>query len=663
MSFAASENGASPENDTADGYGMAEIQSMLVEAKLTAEQAARIMAEMGIEDVDTLRELQEQDLINTLDVKPLRARAVITKCRDRLDPTARRTPIVSIEEPVDDGRMSSADEKTALNPVQPLNEESEVKLDPRRFWAMAVFCYVQLMNGVLYGTFSSVSLQYTQEYFGPGISKGDVNLLLNWGSILYLPLVPLSVIALNRGPTGIVLVVKISATLQVIGTAVRCIPTIMGDPSIDTNIVWLNVGQILIALSSGVNAVPSSISATWFPKEKRMMWTSIGCASNFVGGSLKFLIGLTVSGYDSYNTMMLFELGLAAFGAVCALAYFPAQPANAVSKTGAQRAERAVSGSEFCAQFLSDLKVAFLQPSLWVIQGGVVFVGVLGAWQASIPVVMTSYSTTQVQWLGFCISVAYSIGCLCLGDPVERFFHQRYKLVLFYGQVLTCLFMALGMLGMDSFGEVFIESYFWVVICLSCMTFVNGALYPCMMELAAEVAYPAEEGAAAGLVTLICQLSTSSSLFMFDTFSQSSTTYLVLGTCAMGVLAFGVVKEDYKRSRADEDQSIEEGQKEQPHMSLGTPLETPRPPPGEVPEISLMKMPISYQNAGFGYPYVDDWSPGPSPALPPVPNPTPKMRPRRSSSLRGALGPAVMVKISEKLAPVVSARKQHTPLR
>jgi len=319
-----------------------------------------------------------------------------------------------------------------------------------------------------------------------------------------------------------------------------------------TNILFLNAGQICIALSSGVNAVPASISATWFPKRQRMGITAIGCASNFVGGATKFLIGLGVTSNQTYNYMMLGELVLAGIGAICAVGYFPSQPQNAVSKTGAARAKREVSGSAFFAQFANDMKVAFVQPSLWIIQGGVIYVGVLGAWQASIPVVLTDYTPPQKQWLGFIISVSYSIGCLGLGDVIERFFHQRYKFVLFWGQVFTCLFMALGMLGMASFGKIYIDSYTWVVTMLSLMTFVNGALYPCMMELAAEVAYPAEEGAAGGLVTLICQMSTSASLFMFDWLSQNATTYLVLGSCLLGVVAFAVVKEEYKRSAADD---------------------------------------------------------------------------------------------------------------
>jgi len=431
-------------------------------------------------------------------------------------------------------------------------EDTNEELDPRRWWVLGVFCYIQLMNGILYGTFSAESLEYTQGYFGKGVTKSDVNLLLNWGSILYIPLVPISVLLLNRGPSGIVLVVRVSAMMQILGTGIRCIPSLMGTPTMSTNIIFLNAGQICIALSSGVNAVPSSISATWFPKRQRMAMTAIGCASNFVGGATKFLIGLGVTSNQTYNYMMLGELVLAGIGAICAVGYFPTQPQNAVSKTGAARAKREVSGSAFFAQFANDMKVAFVQPSLWIIQGGVVYVGVLGAWQASIPVVLTDYTPPQKQWLGFIISVSYSIGCLGLGDLIERFFHQRYKFVLFWGQVFTCLFMALGMLGMNSFGKVYVDSYTWVVTMLSLMTFVNGALYPCMMELAAEVAYPAEEGAAGGLVTLICQMSTSASLFMFDWLSQSATTYLVLGSCVLGVVAFAVVKEEYKRSNADD---------------------------------------------------------------------------------------------------------------
>ena len=78
-----------------------------------------------------------------------------------------------------------------------------------------------------------ITRRHAQGYFGKGVTKADVNLLLNWGSILYIPLVPISVLLLNRGPsgahnwtssktydllfTGIVLVVRVSAVMQILG--------------------------------------------------------------------------------------------------------------------------------------------------------------------------------------------------------------------------------------------------------------------------------------------------------------------------------------------------------------------------------------------------------------------------------------------------------------
>ncbi|CAF1634147.1 unnamed protein product, partial [Didymodactylos carnosus] len=96
------------------------------------------------------------------------------------------------------------------------------KLYPQRFWILFVFSFLSFNHCMIWLTFSPIALSAEQYYL---ISESTVDLLLNWGAIVFIPCLPLTYILLNKknGLRKCVLTFAISVFLA---TSIRILPLI-----------------------------------------------------------------------------------------------------------------------------------------------------------------------------------------------------------------------------------------------------------------------------------------------------------------------------------------------------------------------------------------------------------------------------------------------------
>ena len=128
-------------------------------------------------------------------------------------------------------------------------------------------------------------------YFGT--SDADLDLLLNWGPIIFLPVCPLVACILRR-PTGLNTAIRCGALMCFIACTIRSLPCLL-PPShrrSPSGQLLLHAGQIInAAVGPIVMWSPSLLSARWFPPHRRATATSLAYLGGNLGGAVGFLLG------------------------------------------------------------------------------------------------------------------------------------------------------------------------------------------------------------------------------------------------------------------------------------------------------------------------------------------------------------------------------------
>ncbi|CAF3723198.1 unnamed protein product, partial [Adineta steineri] len=88
---------------------------------------------------------------------------------------------------------SDTDETVLIVPAQSITPA--YVLYPHRFYVLFAFSFLAFNQCLIWLTFSPIA-RSTQIYYG--ISESTVDLLLNWGPIIFIPCLPLTYILLNK---------------------------------------------------------------------------------------------------------------------------------------------------------------------------------------------------------------------------------------------------------------------------------------------------------------------------------------------------------------------------------------------------------------------------------------------------------------------------------
>jgi hypothetical protein len=205
---------------------------------------------------------------------------------------------------------------------------SNYELDPRRFHVLFLFAFLAFNQCSIWFTFSPIA-RTTQEYYR--IDEATVDLLLNWGPIIFIPCLPLTYILLNRH-RGLQRCIHLLALTDFFAALIRLIPTVIIKSSsqhfTSISLVFLHVGQIFNAACGPLVMVPvSQLSSLWFAPHERTRATTVAIFANNFGSTIAFLVNpWIVSSSNDVPRLLYCHLALAFIACLLALLCFPSQP-------------------------------------------------------------------------------------------------------------------------------------------------------------------------------------------------------------------------------------------------------------------------------------------------------------------------------------------------
>jgi hypothetical protein len=212
---------------------------------------------------------------------------------------------------------------------------------PLRWWVLAVFSLLGFMQSFIWLTYSPITNK-TEDYYG--ISEGAVDLTLNWGPIIALPVTPL-VMQWASNSAGVRRLVFVSVWLELLACALRLIPEFGGRGSaLHAHALWfIHPAHILNAAAGPmIQASITKISCLWFPAAERTSATAVLIVSANVGSAAGFLIApAMVTEAGDMPKLLLLQAGLTVliFLAVFPLwprLFFPARPDFFPSRAAAE---------------------------------------------------------------------------------------------------------------------------------------------------------------------------------------------------------------------------------------------------------------------------------------------------------------------------------------
>ena len=274
----------------------------------------------------------------------------------------------------------------------------------RRFYVLFVFSFLTFNQSTIWLTFSPIA-RNTEVHFN--ITEATVDLLLNWGPIVFVPCLPLTSLLLNR-LHGLRYCVIILAIADFLATLLRVLPLIIHTISSNLNynslaLPFIHMGQILnAACGPFVMAPVSQISCLWFAPHERTRATTIAIFANNFGAAMAFLINpLIVSQPEHVPRIIYTHLGLAFIACTLALLYFPAQPPSPPSAAAELLVLNSTgdeNNSNDWRTFFKSIWTCFTTPSFVFLSlaGGILY-GTFNAWTGLYDVILEHENYTEDQ--------------------------------------------------------------------------------------------------------------------------------------------------------------------------------------------------------------------------------------------------------------------------
>lgn len=165
-----------------------------------------------------------------------------------------------------------------------------------RWYALAMFSWLELSNALLWVTFSPIS-DIASVYFGSNSLYGSttyVNMLANIFLILYFPGTILAILSMEYlKPRKSLL---IAGLLTAIGAFVRYWGALYSDTlGTENTYALILLGQALSAIAQPMFLnFPPAIASIWFPVDERDISTTIGSMSSPVGNAIGQIIPILI---------------------------------------------------------------------------------------------------------------------------------------------------------------------------------------------------------------------------------------------------------------------------------------------------------------------------------------------------------------------------------
>ena len=304
---------------------------------------------------------------------------------------------------IDETKVSELPIEVTIEPEVEASAESPVyKVYRSRFYVLFVFSFFSFNQCIMWLTFSPIARQAEAYY---NINESTVDLLLNWGPIIFIPVLPLTSILLNMH-NGLRYCVLILAIADFFAGLLRILPSIIWsvtNPNFSSYALpFIHAGQILNAACGPLVMAPvSQLSSLWFAPHERTRATTVAIFSNNLGSTVGFLISpYIVDKPDNVPILLYLHFGLAFVACVLALAYFPAQPPTPPSAA----AELLIHNPESTETkhgwrtFFKDMWTCLSNPAfLFLSTAGGLLYGVFGAWTGLFDVLLKpeGYSETD----------------------------------------------------------------------------------------------------------------------------------------------------------------------------------------------------------------------------------------------------------------------------
>jgi hypothetical protein len=286
--------------------------------------------------------------------------------------------------------------------VPPAKTTPAYVLYPQRFYVLFVFSFLAFNQCLIWLTFSPIA-RNTEAYYK--ITDSTIDLLLNWGPIIFIPCLPLTYVLLNKHH-GLRRCVILLAITDFAAALVRVIPIVITSPSSPNfstiSLPFLHAGQILNAACGPLVMAPvSQLSCLWFAPHERTRATTVAIFANNFGATVGFVISpFIVSSPDNVPYLLYFHLGLAFIACVLALLYFPAEPPSAPSAAAELLIFHPVNeeSSNSWMTFLKDSWHCLTTPSFLLISlAGGLLLGTFGAWTSLYDIILEPEHYTEQQ--------------------------------------------------------------------------------------------------------------------------------------------------------------------------------------------------------------------------------------------------------------------------
>lgn len=440
-------------------------------------------------------------------------------------------------------------------------------VSPVRWWVLSVFCYLAFMQSFIWVTYSPISKK-AEEYYS--ITEGQVDLLLNWGPIFAIPVLPF-VAAFASTSRGMQRLIYATAWLELVAVSLHLLPELGGKNNVlhPYALYFLHPAHILNSVAGSiVGATVTKMSCLWFAPEERTFSTALLFISNQVGNSAGFLLGpALVKTAGDMPHYLLVQFVCVALGFLCVFPifprfYFPARPRDFFPSKAAQEMENeglggstdSLTGQHIApATFRDNLRAVGQNRSflLLALSSGLL-TGLFATWTSVLSNVLVDFSDTTVGWMSFAATWAGAVGGVLVG-PIAARENLRRKLK---SMIVICFIASTGfaaaflMLTPSIFSSSPLipgSSVPLMFIFLSLLGAFVGASSPLCFELSVELLYPRWESITAGVITFINNAAGVIFLGVAPVVAGKTMTAAMFGTMIVATCLLMGVKEKYVR--------------------------------------------------------------------------------------------------------------------
>lgn len=451
----------------------------------------------------------------------------------------------------------------------------EFKLEPTRWYILAIFVIINCNQCLTWFTFSSIDADVMKEYFGDKMTSRQIDLLLNWGPIIAVLCFPIQAHVLNQRTNGLQKSIVLGALLVFLGNIIRIMP-IWVDQDFRTSkmaFAFYHLGQISNAAAGCfIMSAVTRLSSVWFAEKERVTATAIAQMSNGVGTTIGFVLGpLLVKESADVPRLMWLGLVVSTFTTVCVCVHFPSEPSKAPSVA----AMRSRENFEACRgeletdaiiligereepvgalyEIVASMRHSMKYPSyvVLVLSAGALS-GAQSAWQGVLQSTLNpaGYDDGEVGWMGFANGATQALSSILAGYLIDRVFVRRMKIGILVGIVAILVTSVLFMLSTPCFvyDDPPLPTTFGALLCLMLLNgFANGVTSPLFYELAAELIYPLKEGVSGGTIVFVLNFVSCLVIFIDMALSYRYINFFYCLTIGLLLVATAFVREDYRR--------------------------------------------------------------------------------------------------------------------